>query len=48
MAVPVKRAGLTYQDYLTLPDDGRRYEIITGELCVSPAPDLNHQWTALS
>jgi Uma2 family endonuclease len=46
MAVPVKRAGLTYEDYLTLPDDGQRYEIIEGELYVSPAPNLKHQWTA--
>jgi Uma2 family endonuclease len=46
MAAPVKRAGLTYQDYLTLPDDGQRYEIIEGELYLSPAPNLKHQWTA--
>jgi len=28
----------TYQDYLELPDDGNRYEIIEGELIMSPAP----------
>ena len=26
---------LTYDDYVTLPDDGRRYEILDGELAVS-------------
>ena len=27
----------------TLPDDGKRYEIIDGELIVSPSPRLGHQ-----
>lgn len=27
----------------TLPDDGNRYEIIDGELIVSPSPGLRHQ-----
>jgi Uma2 family endonuclease len=34
----------TYEDYLNLPDDGRRYEIIEGELYVSNAPDIEHQF----
>jgi Uma2 family endonuclease len=34
----------TYQDYLRLPDDGRRYEIIRGVLHVSPAPRFIHQF----
>ena len=34
---------LTYDDYLNLPDDGRRYEIIDGELYVNPAPNIRHQ-----
>lgn len=33
----------TYADYLALPDDGRRYEIIEGELFVTPSPTLFHQ-----
>lgn len=35
--------GLTYEDYVGLPDDGRRYEILDGELEVSPAPSPRHQ-----
>ena len=34
---------LTYADYVTLPDDGRRYEILDGELAVSPSPTSRHQ-----
>lgn len=34
---------MTYDDYLRLPDDGRRYEIIRGELFVNPAPFTRHQ-----
>jgi Uma2 family endonuclease len=34
---------LTYHDYLLLPDDGRRYEIIEGDLCMTPAPVTRHQ-----
>lgn len=37
----------TYQDYLNLPDDGRRYEIIEGVLYVTNAPDIDHQFTVM-
>lgn len=33
----------TYDEYARLPDDGNRYEIIAGELYVSPSPRPNHQ-----
>jgi Uma2 family endonuclease len=33
----------TYEDYRDLPDDGYRYEIICGELYMSPAPNIGHQ-----
>ncbi|MFQ6014317.1 MAG: Uma2 family endonuclease [Anaerolineae bacterium] len=33
----------TYQDYLLLPDDGKRYQIIEGEVYIVPAPGPNHQ-----
>lgn len=34
---------LNYRDYCALPDDGRRYEILDGELVVSPSPKTVHQ-----
>jgi len=34
---------LTYKDLETLPDDGNRYELLEGDLIVSPAPGLRHQ-----
>jgi len=37
----------TYDDYLLLPNDGKRYEIIDGELAVTPAPSTEHQEISL-
>jgi Uma2 family endonuclease len=34
---------ITYDDYRSLPDDGQRYEIIDGELLMSPSPTSYHQ-----
>ena len=34
---------LTYEDYVLIPDDGQRHEIIDGEHYVSPAPFVPHQ-----
>ena len=34
---------LTYEDYAALPDDGRRYQVLDGELDVTPAPTTLHQ-----
>lgn len=34
---------LTYEDYLLIPEDGLRHEIIDGEHYVSPAPSFRHQ-----
>jgi len=34
---------ITWQDVQQLPDDGKRYEAIGGELYVTPAPSLRHQ-----
>ena len=36
-------AGWTYEKLLSLPDDGRRYEIVDGELWLMTAPSLPHQ-----
>lgn len=38
-----RKVVLTYEDYVTLPNDGRRYEILEGELAVTPAPSPKHQ-----
>src|SRR6185436_8517039 len=42
MAEPI-RAPFTYDDYLRLPEDGPRYELIEGELLMTPAPLIGHQ-----
>jgi len=34
---------LTYEDWLQFPEDGRRYELIDGELFMSPSPNIRHQ-----
>jgi Uma2 family endonuclease len=34
---------LTYADYVRIPDDGLRHEIIEGEHYVTPAPTTRHQ-----
>jgi len=36
----------TYAEYARLPDDGNRYEVIDGEVCVTPAPGPKHQEVA--
>jgi Uma2 family endonuclease len=35
---------ITWRDALLMPEDGKRYEAIDGELYVTPAPVLRHQW----
>jgi Uma2 family endonuclease len=37
----------TYEDYLRLPDDGNRYEVIRGALYVTPAPNFKHQFSVV-
>lgn len=34
---------LTVADYIDLPEDGPRYELIDGELFMAPSPDFLHQ-----
>lgn len=33
----------TYSEYARLPDDGNRYEVVDGEVLVTPAPTPHHQ-----
>ena len=42
-------AGLTYEDYLQLPENGgTRYEILDGDLAVTPSPTTVHQEVLLN
>ena len=46
--IPSGRIKLTYDDYVGLPNDGKRYEILDGELSVSPAPTSRHQTVSMN
>ncbi len=43
MPMVTKTGGWTVDDLDRLPDDGNRYEVVDGELFVTPAPLLAHQ-----
>jgi Uma2 family endonuclease len=43
MHMPAFRRQWTVEDLQDLPDDGRRYEVIDGELFVTPSPSAAHQ-----
>ena len=43
MHIPKGKSVLTYEDYVLLPNDRNRYEILEGELKVTPAPSTKHQ-----
>lgn len=43
MAMPVQQGEWTAELARALPDDGNRYEVLDGELFVTPAPALLHQ-----
>lgn len=43
MAMSVALPRLTYEDYLAIPPDGKRHELIDGEHYVSAAPNVRHQ-----
>ena len=36
----------TYQDYCRFPDDGKRYEILDGEIYMTPSPSTRHQYAS--
>jgi Uma2 family endonuclease len=35
---------LTYEDLQAIPEDGHRYELIFGEIVMSPSPNTRHQY----
>jgi len=39
----VRTLKLTYEDYLHLPEDGKRHELIEGDHYVTPSPTPRHQ-----
>ena len=47
MAMPAPTAKWTIEMLRALPDDGNRYEVIDGELFVTPAPSFAHQRAVL-
>lgn len=38
-----QRVKLTYDDHASMPDDGQRYELVEGELRLTPAPSFGYQ-----
>ena len=42
------RTGLTYEDLLLFPDDGKRRELVGGRLYVTAAPSTRHQRVLLA
>jgi len=48
MALAYPERTWTYEDLLALPDDGKRYEIIEGELFEMTGPNGKHVWTVVN
>lgn len=48
MCMPDLARRWTRDEVLALPDDGKRYELLDGELLVSPSPSLVHQRAVLA
>jgi Uma2 family endonuclease len=46
MGMPAQQKEWTAEMARALPDDGKRYEVLDGELFVTPAPSLRHQVAA--
>jgi Uma2 family endonuclease len=44
MSHPTQPYTWTYAEYARFPDDGNRYEVIDGEVLVTPAPSPRHQY----
>lgn len=46
MALPASHIQVqphTYDDFRSIPEDGHRYELIFGEIVISPSPHTKHQ-----
>lgn len=47
MGMPAPLQEWTAEQARALPADGNRYEVLDGELFVTPAPRLRHQWALM-
>ena len=47
MGMPLSRTDWTVEMVHALPDDGNRYEVVDGELLMTPAPTRTHQSAVL-
>jgi Uma2 family endonuclease len=43
VSVLEEKIRFTYEDYLSLPNDGKRYQVVEGEIYMVPAPAPYHQ-----
>lgn len=43
MSAPLIRPRITYEELCSLPPDGHRWELLDGEVFLSPSPSLDHQ-----
>ena len=48
MSTTTSAPPLTYDDYVLIPDDGKRHEIIDGDEYMAPAPSTPHQQIVLN
>lgn len=44
IAAKALKKTISYEEYLQMPEINLRYEIIDGEMIMSPAPTSEHQW----
>ena len=43
MTQPKPRLKFTVNDYMSMPEDGKRYQLLEGDLVLSPSPTTKHQ-----
>ena len=43
MTQPKPRLKFTVKDYMSMPEDGKRYQLLDGEMVLAPSPTTRHQ-----